>query len=181
LLKGGETVLVLPQLAAHWREQPALNALDTLPPAFVADVNLGRLARLLRLLGFDTLYRNDYDDAAVAAAATNGRVILTRDRRLLMRRQIDFGCFVHADRPRLQAREVLNRFKLHALVQPFSRCSHCNGQVRRADKQAVLDQLQPKTRRYYQRFWQCTRCGQVYWEGSHLQGLRDLLSELKAA
>lgn len=160
---------------------PALNAIPPGEVRFVVDVNLGRLARLLRLLGFDTLYRNDYDDAHVAAlSAREGRILLTRDRRLLMRREVACGYFVRSDAPKAQAPEVLRRFGIEDHARPFHRCSRCNGLVHHAPKSLVLPRLEPRTRLYYDRFWQCAACGQVYWEGSHMSGLARLVENIGA-
>jgi len=159
---------------------PPLNAPPPGERRFIVDVNLGRLARLLRLLGFDTLYRNDYRDAEIAAAAAaESRILLTRDRRLLMRRALDYGYFVRADLPQLQVEEVLIRYELAALTRPFRRCTRCNGRVAAVPKTQVLSRLEPRTRRYYESFWQCTQCGQVYWEGSHMEGLGRLVRRLQ--
>jgi len=177
-LHGGEQVAVFGSDAPPPIVPPAppLNAAPDGENAFVADVNLGRLAKLLRLMGFDTLYRNDYDDAHVAAvSATDARILLTRDRRLLMRREIRYGYFVRSDDPHRQITEVLNRFALGKLSRPFHRCSRCNGLVEPVAKADVLPLLEPKTRRYYDSFWQCPDCGQVYWEGSHMDGLATLV------
>lgn len=137
-------------------------------PAFILDTNLGRLARYLRLLGFDCLYRNDYSDVQVAEiAAATDRTVLTRDRLLLQRRIITRGYFVRATRPRQQVREVLARFELYRLVAPFSRCTRCNGDIQEIDKTTIQDRLEPKTRKYYDSFRICTACKQIYWQGSH--------------
>ncbi|MGB5339805.1 MAG: Mut7-C RNAse domain-containing protein [Gammaproteobacteria bacterium] len=139
-------------------------------PAFILDTNLGRLARYLRLLGFDCLYRNDYDDATVAdIASREQRTVLTRDRALLQRKLITHGYFVRALRPRFQVREVLARFDLYRLIKPFSRCSRCNGTLQDVDKQTIVQHLEPKTRKYYDTFRQCSGCGQIYWRGSHYE------------
>jgi uncharacterized protein with PIN domain/sulfur carrier protein ThiS len=148
-------------------------------PAFILDTNLGRLARYLRLLGFDCLYRNDYSDAQVAeTAADTNRTVLTRDRLLLQRRIITRGYFVRAVRPRQQVREVLARFDLYRLVAPFSRCVRCNGSLQDIDKSAILDRLEPKTRKYYDSFRICRVCKQVYWQGSHHDRARQLVAAL---
>lgn len=137
-------------------------------PRFVVDSNLGRLARYLRLLGFDCLYDNRFGDDDVAdISVREGRIVLTRDRRLLHRRIITHGLFVRASDPREQVREVLRRLDLYALSRPFSRCTRCNDLLETVDKDAVEAQLQPLTRRYYDHFLRCSRCGQVYWQGSH--------------
>jgi len=139
-------------------------------PKFVLDANLGRLARYLRLLGFDCLYENDFEDAAVARISSEQqRTVLTRDRALLQHRIITHGYFVRAVRPRLQVPEVLSRFDLYRLVTPFSRCIRCNGALQDVDKAAMEDRLEPKTRKYFDTFRMCTSCGQIYWQGSHYE------------
>ncbi|HFD79595.1 MAG TPA: twitching motility protein PilT [Gammaproteobacteria bacterium] len=148
-------------------------------PRFVVDCNLGRLARYLRLLGFDCLYRNDYSDDDVATISQQQhRIVLTRDRRLLHRRIIDHGLFVRSDRPKEQVREVLKRLDLYRLARPLSRCTRCNGRLQRVRKARVDAQLEPKTRLYYDDFLQCEDCGQVYWAGSHHRRLGALIEEL---
>lgn len=145
-------------------------------PRFVADANLGRLARYLRLLGFDCLYDNGYADADVARiSAEQQRIVLTRDRRLLKRRIITHGLFVRAEAPREQVREILERLDLYTLARPYTRCTRCNGVLENVAKQAVDSHLQPKTRRYYERFLRCPACGQIYWAGSHFERLGPLV------
>ena len=148
-------------------------------PAFVLDTNLGRLARYLRLLGFDCLYQNDYDDDTVATIADREhRTVLTRDRALLQRRIITRGYFVREVRPRLQVKEVLARFDLYRLVAPFSRCIRCNGALQVVDKQSIEERLEPKTRKYFDSFMRCSDCGQIYWQGSHHARSLHLIEEL---
>ena len=148
-------------------------------PAFVLDSNLGRLARYLRLLGFDCLYQNDYDDEAVANIADQEqRIVLTRDRALLQRKIITRGYFVRAVRPRPQVKEVLARFDLYRLVDPFNRCIRCNGDLQAVDKQVIEERLEPRTREYFDSFRICTTCGQIYWQGSHHARSLRLIEEL---
>jgi len=148
-------------------------------PRFIVDVNLGRLARYLRLLGFDCSYDNHLDDAEVARiSAGESRTVLTRDRALLQQKVITHGCFVRADQPREQVREALARLDLYRLVRPFTRCTRCNGLLQRVDKQVIETELQPKTRRYYSEFQRCSRCGQIYWKGSHITRAERLVAVL---
>jgi uncharacterized protein len=148
-------------------------------PKFILDSNLGRLARYLRLLGLDCLYRNDYLDAEVARIASEQqRTVLTRDRTLLQRRIITHGYFVRSQQPREQAREVLARFDLYRQVAPFSRCTRCNGALKDVDKQAVSERLEPKTRKYYDNFRICSQCGQIFWQGSHHVRMQGLVAAL---
>lgn len=146
---------------------------------FVVDVNLGKLARWLRLLGFDTLYRNDFaDPEVVRLAAAEDRIVLTRDRRLLHHRAVTHGYWVRAVEPERQVAEVVRRFQLEWRVAPFRRCLACNGAIEPVNKEAVLHRLEPATRRYYEEFSQCTGCGQVYWKGPHYARLAAMVNRL---
>jgi uncharacterized protein with PIN domain len=150
-------------------------------PRFVLDAHLGTLARYLRLLGFDALYRNDYDDAELAAISANEhRILLTRDRGLLKRRIVTHGIFVRDDNPRAQIRDIVSRLDLGGLIRPLSRCTRCNGVLAPVEKAEIADRLEPKTRRYYDRFLRCAECGQIYWKGSHFARLEKTLEDLLA-
>lgn len=145
---------------------------------FVADCNLGRLARYLRLLGFDCLYANDFSDAEVAAIShETQRVLLTRDRRLLQRRIITHGLFVRATDPKKQVKEIMTRLDLYRQAAPFTRCTRCNGLLEPVAKNAVDAQLEPRTRLYFEDFLRCSDCGQVYWQGSHFNRVKPLVDE----
>lgn len=151
-------------------------------PRFVLDVQLGALARYLRLCGFDTLYRNDYrDDELARISAGERRILLTRDRDVLKRRIVTHGYFVRSDRPREQLREVCARLDLYRLCAPFRRCIRCNASLHPVAKDAIAHRLEPATRRYYDDFHACTGCGRIYWEGSHVARMRGILAELATA
>lgn len=146
---------------------------------FVLDCHLGRLAKYLRQLGFDTLYKNDYDDEELASiSATEQRILLTRDRALLKRSIIDHAYYVREVIPGKQLDEVLNRFSLAKQIKPFGLCTHCNGRIVAVRKSDIIDKLEPKTRAYYDNFYQCTDCKQIYWEGSHYEKLQKLFNEI---
>jgi uncharacterized protein with PIN domain/sulfur carrier protein ThiS len=148
-------------------------------PHFVLDNHLGQLATYLRIMGFDTLYRNDYQDPELARIAVQeGRVLLTRDRRLLMRKVIVYGyCLRNLD-PKLQLVEVLRRFGLFGKIRPFNRCLLCNSLLQPIRKEAILDRLEPLTKLYYDEFRFCASCDQVYWKGSHYERMRRLIEEI---
>ena len=151
-------------------------------PRFVVDVHLGRLARLLRLLGFDATWTNDLDDDRLAAIGrTEHRIVLTRDRGLLKRREVTHGLFVRGDRPFDQVVDVLRRLDLGARFAPFTRCLRCGGPLAAVAKAEVWDRLEPLTRAHYDDFERCTACGQVYWRGSHHGALAELVSRIRAA
>jgi uncharacterized protein with PIN domain len=150
---------------------------------FVLDTHLGRLATDLRLLGFDTLYGNDYSDEELARLSViDGQVLVTRDRGLLKRRAVTRGYYVRAALPRDQIVEVLRRFDLAAQVAPFSRCLRCNGLLEPVDKAAILDRLPAGTRAHFVEFKRCPACERVYWAGAHYEALQrrvdDILSRL---
>lgn len=149
-------------------------------PCFVLDQHLGRLAAYLRLLGFDTLYRNDYhDDELAATAAGDGRILLTRDRGLLKRKTVTRGYCIRSTASREQVREVVRRFDLAAAIRPFTRCVHCNGLLVDVAKAEISTRLLPRTREEYQEFRICTGCGQIYWRGSHHRWLDPFIQSLR--
>jgi hypothetical protein len=149
---------------------------------FVVDVHLGRLARLLRLLGFDACWSNDLDDETLSAIGeSEHRIVLTRDRGLLKRRRVTHGLFVHSERPIEQAAEVVQRLDLANRLAPFTRCLRCGGELALVDKADVLDRLEPLTRRHFDDFHRCRACGHVYWRGSHHARLAQVVEEVRAA
>jgi len=146
---------------------------------FIADAHLGGLAKYLRMLGFDTRLGGAVPDAVlVRVALDEGRVVLTRDRDLLKRREVTHGCYVHAAKPRAQVREVVARLDLHGAIRPFTRCLRCNGELRAAPKESMAERLPARVLSLYDRFRVCAECERVYWEGSHHQNMEALLEEL---
>ena len=136
--------------------------------AFVADVNVGKLARLLRVAGFDTAYRNSWNDSTIASlAAEESRIVLTKDRDLLKRRIIRYGRLVRAIRPWDQLEEVIHFFGLENMIQPFRICPSCNVLLERVSKEDILDSLEPLTRLFFEDFTICPSCKRIYWAGSH--------------
>ena len=182
-LQSGDRVEVWPVGPGSERlEGPPLRPPLPRPPRFVVDVNLGKLVRWLRLLGFDTAWRNDFTDRQVVErAVAENRVILTRDRRLLFHKVIEHGFWVRAVLPDEQVREVLHRLELRQKIQPFRYCLECNGPIRPVPKSAIIDRLEPLTRKYYEAFYQCGRCGKIYWKGSHYDNLMKKLEWLEHA
>lgn len=148
---------------------------------FVLDTHLGRLAAYLRMLGFDTLYRNDYDDPTLARISTDEhRILLTCDRKLLMRKQITRGYYVRERQPRKQLLDIIARFDLFDAPQAFTRCMRCNGAIRPVAKDTIAEHLQPRTKLHYNEFWQCDQCKNIYWKGSHYQRMLQLIGSLES-
>jgi uncharacterized protein with PIN domain len=135
---------------------------------FVVDGHLGRLAAYLRILGFDTWYRNHAaDDELAERAAVDDRVLLTRDRGLLKRSVVRRGYFVRSDRPAEQLAEVVGRFDLARAARPFGRCLRCNGVLETVAASAVAGRVPPRVRREQREFRRCPDCDGLYWKGSH--------------
>lgn len=182
LIHGGERIAVYPPF--HAIDATAASRVAPPPPAarFVCDVHLGRLARRLRLLGFDTWYRTDADDDHLAAVAVGDeRVLLTRDRELLMRKVITHGYCPRSDDADVQTAEVLARYDLLGVIEPLTRCARCNGLLHPVAKSTVREHLPPRTRIEHDRFVQCADCGQVYWPGSHTARIADFITQVRAS
>lgn len=144
---------------------------------FLADANVGRLARYLRLAGFDTLYDWRWDDdRIVAAVRRENRIVLSRDLGLLKRKQIDFGRCIRTSEPAAQLREVLGLLNLTGEMHPFTRCLECNTPLQQVEKGEVLHRLEPLTKKYYDNFSRCPGCDRIYWPGSHKEKMRELLA-----
>jgi uncharacterized protein with PIN domain len=180
LLQHGDRVAVYPKFESlditpllKVRERP-LRCLR-----FVADAHLGGLARLLRMSGFDTLYDNHFSDSEIAAiAAREGRIVLTRDRELLKRREITHGCYVHALKANPQLREIFRRLDLARSARPFSLCLECNMPLRELERSLAEPRVPSGVYARYRRFNACDSCGRVYWEGSHWRPMKAMLDEL---
>ena len=149
---------------------------------FVLDNHLGKLAAYLRILGFDALYRNDYqDDELVQVALDEDRILLTRDRRLLMRRALTHGYCVRSLDPKLQVGEVVRRFGLLEHIRPFRRCLRCNHPLQPIPKEEIMHCLEPLTRAFYDDFHICPSCDQVFWKGSHYERMLKLVENVSSS
>lgn len=168
-LRDGDDVAVYPVFESF--DISAVTRLRAKPlreTRFIADVHLGKLTSLLRLMGFDTYYRNNLDDPEIIdIAEKQGRIILTRDIGLLKHKRVTRGYWVRRTDHEAQAEEVVRRFQLEDSVRPFTRCARCNGILEEVDKEVVKNDLPPKSGKHYTRFFKCFSCGQIYWRGSH--------------
>lgn len=183
LLRGGERVAVYPMferldIAPLLR----LRARPLREPRFVADVHLGKLARHLRMAGFDTLFDTTWDDdRIVAASLAERRTILTRDKAMLRRSEVERGYFVRAVASEAQLAEVLHALQLESLLAPFTRCRECNALLGEARPEAVEAYVPARIRALYTHYKACPRCGRVYWEGSHFLRMQSMLARAREA
>ena len=151
-----------------------LRPVPLLEASFMVDVNVGRLARYLRMAGFDVLYDSGWNDEHIVALITrNKRIVLTRDMGLLKRKQVEFGRYVRSENPAAQLGEIISVFGLQNKLQPFSRCLECNSLLTEVAKKDILHRLEPLTIKYYDTFSICAACDKVYWAGSHTEEMRQ--------
>ncbi len=148
-------------------------------PAFIVDISTGKLARLLRMAGIDTWYEPDIDQAELSRKAIEARrIVLSRSRSLLMRKEIMWGHLVRSQKPADQFKEVWRLFGLQDHARPFSRCMECNSLLDKVDKELIMHRLKPLTKRYYDLFYICPTCKRIYWQGSHFNRMNRLLQEV---
>lgn len=183
LVQAGDKVEVFP--ARCERLQDGVLSANELEFRFLLDNHLGKLAAYLRMLGLDSAYSNDYQDEQLAEIAEwEGRILLTRDRRLLMRKQVRAGYCIRSLDPVVQLKEIVRRFGLQRTAKPFRRCLRCNAILEDVHKGDILQRLEPLTRLYYDTFRICPSCQQIYWQGSHFirmqQLVQDVLGEAEA-
>lgn len=146
---------------------------------FILDVHLGKLARHLRMLGFDTAYRNDYSDREIIdISLLEQRIILTRDIPLLKNGRVTHGYFVRATDPLGQAREVIGRFDLKSSARPFGLCMECNTALEKITAREAEPFIENGTRENYREFLRCPSCHRIYWEGSHFERMEKLVRSL---
>jgi uncharacterized protein with PIN domain len=178
-LQAGDRVSVYPVFESL--DISAVSRVSSAPlrePRFVLDVHLGKLSRRLRLLGFDTLYSNDFEDEEIIEISRReNRIICTRDRGLLKNKRVTHGYWLRSHLPKHQLQEVIRRFDLSAIIKPFTRCLECNGKIVPVEKESIAGQLPPRTRKHYRDFYQCIDCQKIYWEGSHYQKMVSFIKD----
>lgn len=179
-LKGGETISVYPVF-----ESLDISSLTTLRPQplrvtrFILDAHLGKLARYLRMVGFDTLYKNDFEDAVIVQRSQDEkRIILTRDKALLRSPKIRHGYYVRSIHPKPQLLEVIKKFDLTSQLRPFSRCITCNHLIEKVSKTGIIDRVPKDTFQQFQDFYVCKNCDKIYWEGSHYEHMQTFIRSL---
>ena len=145
------------------------------PPKFAADVMLARLARWLRLMGADVTWGGElHGGALLEAARREGRIALTRDKRL---RTAPDALFIESNYFREQLRQVLERYPFDPRAHAFTRCSECNEPLIRVSRELVRSRVPMFVYASHETFAECERCGRIYWEATHLErALRELES-----
>lgn len=181
-LVGGERVSVYPvferfDVAPVTRLRPAPLRVTR----FIADVHLGTLARRLRLLGFDTAWERDLDDAAIIETAKREkRIILTRDRGILKNGDVTHGYWLRATDPEGQLEEVLSALDLAGNIQPYVRCMECNSELEAISRSDAAASVPLQVLIVYREFKRCKRCGRTYWRGSHVERLDAVVERARS-
>lgn len=148
-------------------------------PSFILDVHLGKLARYLRMMGFDSMYRNDFSDPElVTLSCKENRILLTRDIGILKHGCLRYGYWVRATVALEQAKEVASHYNLCTSVLPFSLCMECNSSLLKVNKSQIEEKIPPLTRKYYDSYSQCVNCHKIYWQGSHFERMNNLLKQI---
>jgi len=157
----------------HLREKPLRDI------KFILDVHLGKLAKYLRLCGFDVYYRKDCDDPEIInLAMSERRIILTRDIGILKNKQVTHGFWIRSQHPEAQLKEVFMRLDLKNQISLFTRCSVCNGLLLDVSKKDIMNRLLPRTRQFYRKFRKCPCCDRVYWKGTHYERMKKSIDNI---
>jgi len=182
-LAGGERISVFPEF-----ERLDITPLQRLRPRplrrtrFVLDSHLGKLARYLRMLGFDSVCDPRWDDSEIIdRSLAEKRIILTRDRGILKQTRVTHGYWLRSHEPLVQLREVLEALHLHNQIRPFSRCMTCNGEIEAIDRDRARPLIAESIWQRFAEFWQCRQCRRVYWKGTHYQRMCGLVEQLRSA
>lgn len=148
-------------------------------PRFILDVHLGKLAKYLRLLGFDVVYANNLtDEFIIQCSIKEHRIVLTRDIGILKNKRITHGHWIHHTNPQQQIDEVLHQFQLGKQCHPFTRCLSCNGKLKKIEKTKIIADIPKLAQKYYKTFMQCRSCKKIYWEGSHYTKLKTWIEKI---
>jgi uncharacterized protein len=145
---------------------------------FILDAHLGKLAKYLRMFGFDTLYKNDYSDNTIREIARlDSRIILTRDKDLLNHKDVTHGYYVRATDPKVQLSEIIVKFDLYSQTNPFTRCLNCNQPLIYMEKSEIREEVDSDTWRIYNEFYKCPECDKIYWKGSHYEHMKEFIEQ----
>jgi uncharacterized protein with PIN domain len=150
-------------------------------PRFVADVMLGRLAKWLRLAGFDVLYSNRFtDDELVAISNAEGRVLLSRDTRLLIRKAVREFIFLKSQDIQKQLRQVFETLHIAQLPSPLTRCLSCNDSLIETSRESVRERVPVFVYKTQSHFKSCPGCGKIFWAGTHRSAVIQTLQKSAA-
>lgn len=177
MLQDGDSISIYPVFElfdlsgiSQLREKPLRN------PTFICDVHLGRLGKYLRMLGWDTLYSNQYTpDDLISVSCQEKRIILSRNYQLTRHKKVTRSYWIRSSDPLEQIKDLINKLDLSNQSIPLTRCLNCNHILVPVEKQEILHRLQTRTAKYYNEFFICPACDQIYWKGSHFENMFDFI------
>lgn len=147
---------------------------------FIADVHLGKLAKLLRMLGFNTMFNSNYTKAELITTALQQNGILLTRNVALHKTGTALSTLIIIDQdPFNQLQQVVTHFQLISEINPFTICMICNGVLHLILKEKIYDRLPDKTRKEFDEFWQCDNCHRLYWKGSHYEKMLEKINQIK--
>lgn len=149
---------------------------------FIVDNNVGKLAKWLRTMGYDTLFFHGADDSElVAMARAEGRIILTRDGEIMRRRVVINGrlkaIHIESDEPEQQKQQVVETLNLNYQFKPFTICLECNQPLVARSREQVKDLVPPYVFRTQEQYVECPACHRIYWKGTHWQAMTKKLGK----
>jgi len=151
---------------------------------FIVDINVGRLAKWLRMMGYDTLlFDGDDDSRMIVNALREGRIVITKDTQVVKRGVITSGklkaVLITSDDPELQMQKVMETLGLDSHFKPFTICLECNHPLLERDRQEVEDRVPPHVLQTQSEYAECPACHRVYWKGTHWQAMTKKLQGFK--
>ncbi len=181
LINDGDDISVYPVFESfdisdlqHLRPKPLRK------PKFICDVHLGKLAKYLRMMGFDVYYYNDLtDEKIVSVSLKERRAILTKDIGILKRNDVTHGYCVRNSKVEEQVKEILTRFDLQKEIKEFTRCLECNSELTKIAKEKIVGNLPPKVNQSLDEFYECPGCKKLYWKGTHHQKMLSFVYRMK--
>lgn len=179
LINDGDDVSVYPVFeslditdAQHLRSKPLRK------PKFILDVQLGSLAKYMRMVGLDTIYKNSFsDEEIVKISLKERRAILTKAKGILKRSDVTHGYWIRNTKTIEQLKEVLHRFDLKNQINEFSRCLICNSNLKKISKEKIIDLLPAKVKEQQNTFYVCIHCDKIFWKGSHYTKMKEIIEE----
>ncbi|MBT8380970.1 MAG: Mut7-C ubiquitin/RNAse domain-containing protein [Ignavibacteria bacterium] len=181
LINSGDDISVYPLFESlDISDVQNLRAMPLRDPKFIADVHLGKLSRYLRMMGFDVLYKTNFDDdEIVKISLEEKRAIFTKDRGILKRNDVTHGYWVRSSKVKEQIVEIIKRFGLKKLIKEFTRCIECNTVLESISKKKILNELPPKVSESQKLFSVCPSCKKLYWKGTHHQRMLSFIKTIK--
>ena len=147
---------------------------------FIVDINVGKLTRWLRMMGYDTLRFDESDGSRmIVLALRKDRIIITRDTQIMKRGVIASGrlkaILITSDQPDLQIQQVIESLNLDCQFMPFTICLECNQPFVQRTKEEVKDRVPPYVFQTQDQYVECPACHRIYWKGTHWQAMTKIL------